>query len=56
MLLESYQRAFPDVIKENQFKATQREWNHAKNSPEDYQKFLLTLQAKVPKHNAATIS
>ena len=56
VLLESYQKAYPDVLKQNQFKAAQREWNRVKNSPEDYEKFLLTLQAKAAKHKAATMS
>ena len=55
VLLEIYQKAYPDVLKQNQFKAAQREWNCVKNSPEDYEKFLLTLQAKAAKHKAATI-
>ena len=33
VLLESYEKAYPDVLKENQFKAAQREWNCLKNSP-----------------------
>ena len=56
MLLESYQKAYPDVLKENQLKAAQREWNRVKNSPKNYEKFLLTLQAEAAKHKAATIS
>ena len=56
VLLESYQKACPDVLKQNQFKAAQREWNRAKNSPEDDEKFLLTLQVKPAKNKAATIS
>ena len=55
VLLEIYQKAYPDVLKQNQFKAAQREWNCVKNSPEDYEKFLLTLPAKAAKHKAATI-
>ena len=55
VLLEIYQKAYPDVLKQNQFKAAQREWNCVKNSREDYEKFLLTLQAKAAKHKAATI-
>ena len=27
VLLESYEKAYPDVLKQNQFKAVQREWN-----------------------------
>ena len=42
VLLEIYQKAYPDVLKQNQFKAAQREWNRVKNSPEDYEKLLLT--------------
>ena len=45
VLLEIYQKAYPDVLKQNQFKAAQREWNCVKNSPEEYEKFLLTLPA-----------
>ena len=56
VLLKSYQKAYPDVLKQNQFKAAQREWNRVKDSPEDYEKFLLNLQAKAAKHKAATIS
>ena len=33
VLLESYEKAYPDVLKQNQFKAVQREWNCVKNSP-----------------------
>ena len=44
ILLESYQKAYPDVLKQNLFKATQREWNRVKNSL----KFLLTLQRRLP--------
>ena len=55
VLLEIYHKAYPDVLKQNQFKAAQREWNRVKNSPEDYEMFLLTLQAKAAKHKAATI-
>ena len=50
--LENYQKAYLDVLKQNQFKAAQRKWNCVKNSPEDYEKFLLTLQAKDTKHKA----
>ena len=50
--LENYQKAYLDVLKQNQFKAAQRKWNCVKNSPEDYEKFLLTLQAKAAKHKA----
>ena len=32
VLLESYQKAYPDVLKQNQSKAAQREWNRVKNS------------------------
>ena len=56
VLLENYQKAYPDVFKQKQFKAAQREWNRVKNSPDDYEKFLLTLEAKAAKHKAATIS
>ena len=56
VLLESYQKAYPDILKQNQFKAAQRKWNRVKNLPEDYEKFLVTLQAKAAKHKAATIS
>ena len=56
VLLKSYQKAYPDVLKQNQFKAAQREWNRVKDSPEDYEKFLLNLQAKAAKHKAAAIS
>ena len=56
VLLASYQKAYPDVLKQNQFKAAQREWNRVKDSPEDYEKFLLNLQAIAAKHKAATIS
>ena len=50
--LENYQKAYLDVLKQNQFKAAQRKWNCVKNSPKDYKKFLLTLQAKAAKHKA----
>ena len=50
--LENYQKAYLDVLKQNQFKAAQRKWNCVKNSPKDYEKFLLTLQAKAAKHKA----
>ena len=56
VLLESYQKAYPDVLKQNQFKAAQTEWNRVKYSPEDYEKFLFTFQAKASKYKAATIS
>ena len=56
VLLESSQKVYPGVLKQNQFKAAQREWNRVKNSLEDYEKFLLTLQANAAKHKAATIS
>ena len=46
VLLASYQKAYPDVLKKNQFKAAQRAWNHVKSSPEDYETFLLILKAK----------
>ena len=55
VLLESNQKAYPDVLKQNQFKAAQRKWNRVKNSPEVYENFLLTLQAKATKHKAAKI-
>ena len=43
VLLESYQKAYPHVLKQNQFKTAQRELNCVKNSPEIYDKFLLTM-------------
>ena len=43
VLLESYQKAYPEVLKQNQFKAAQREWNCVKNVHENHEKFLLTL-------------
>ena len=56
-LLESYQKACPDVLKQNKFKVAQREWIRVKNSPDGYyEKFLLTVQAKTTKPKAATIS
>ena len=56
-LLESYQKAYPDVFKQNKFKVAQREWIRVKNSPDGYyEKFLLTVQAKTAKPKAATIS
>ena len=54
--LENYQKAYLDVLKQNQFKAAQRKWNRVKNSPEDYEKFLLTMQAKAAKHKTTMIS
>ena len=56
VLLESYQKVYPDILKQNQFKAAQRKWNRVKNLPDDYEQFLVTLQAKAAKHKAATIS
>ena len=56
VLLESYQRTYADVVKQNQFKAAQRKQNRVKNSPEDYEKFLLNPQTKAAKHKAATMS
>ena len=56
VLLESYQKAYPDVLKQNQFKVAQSEWNRVKNLPGDYEKFLLTLHTKAAKHKSATIS
>ena len=37
VLLESYQKVYPDILKQNQFKAAQRKWNRVKNLPEDYE-------------------
>ena len=56
VLLESYQRTYADVVKQNQFKAAQRKQNRVKNSPEDYEKFLLNPHTKAAKHKAATMS
>ena len=48
VLLESYTlMAYPDVLKQNQFKATQREWNRVKTTHP---------AAKATKHKAAIIS
>ena len=55
VLLESHQKAYPDALKQNQFKAAQKKWNRVKNSPEVYENFLLTVQAKAAKHKAAKI-
>ena len=31
-IIKSNQKAYPDVLKRNQFTVAQREWNHVKNS------------------------
>ena len=48
MLPESFQKAYPDVLKQNQLKADQREWNRVKDPSEDYENFYSPSKLKLP--------
>ena len=55
-LLEIYQKAHPDIVKQKQFTGAQAEWNRVKNSSDDYERTLLNLKAKAARVKSATIS
>ena len=48
VLLESYQKAYPDVLKQNQFKAAQGEWNRVKTDLKIMKSFYSTFKRKLP--------
>ena len=48
VLPESYQKAYPDVLKQNQFKAAQGEWNRVKTDRKIMKSFYSTFKRKLP--------
>lgn len=43
---------YPDLKKQIQYKNAQTEWNHVKESPENYEKLMVSLKAKAVKHKS----
>ena len=54
-LLEAYKAACPDFKKQIEFQQTQRKWNQVKDSVEDYDKLLVSLNASAAKRRSAQL-
>ena len=48
-LLEAYKAAYPDLKNQTQFQQAQRKWKQVKDSVEDYDKLLVSLNARAAK-------
>ena len=45
-LMEIYQAAYPNLKKKIQYKNAQAEWNDVKESPENFEKLMVSIKTK----------
>lgn len=55
MLLEAYKVAYPDLKNHTQFQQAQWKWKQVKDSVEDYDKFLVSSNARAAKLRSAQL-
>ena len=54
-LLEAYERVYPGWKKQIQFQQAQRKWNQFKDYVEDYDKLLVSSNARAAKRRSAQL-
>lgn len=54
-LVEIYQAAYPDLKKQVQYQNAQREWKQVKDSPDEYDKLVVSLSAKAAKRKSTSL-